>query len=240
MLERHRYIGAMSTIEEQTDAYRASHERIDTLVRSLNRDQLATVVTCCPLWSVKDLIGHLTGVLEDRRDGNMPIGPFSDWTAAQVARHRNEPMESILARWNEVSADSVDAPPSMASLSFDAVTHEFDLYQALGVAGDRSTDSVRVGAERALGRMSSMLKEGSAPGVEVTTEDGTTLAEGGAAPVALETSRYSFMRMTTGRMSRAQAEALGWGSDPTPVLDSLYSDGFFVLQPVDVIEVDGF
>jgi uncharacterized protein (TIGR03083 family) len=237
---RRQYIGAMSTIEEQTDAYQASHERIDALVRNLNSEQLATVVTCCPLWRVKDLIGHLTGVLEDRRAGNMPIGPFSDWTAAQVARHRNEPIESILERWNELSAASVDAPPSMASLSFDAVTHEFDLYQALGVAGDRSTDSVRVGAERALGRMSSMLQEGSAPGVEVTTEDGTNLAEGGAAPVALETSRYSFMRMTTGRMSRPQAEALGWGSDPAPVLDSLYSDGFFVLQPVDVIEVDGF
>ena len=41
-------------------------------------------------------------------------------------------------------------------------------------------------------------------------------------------------------MSRRQAEALGWGSDPTPVLDSLYSDGFFIPQSMDVIEVDGF
>jgi uncharacterized protein (TIGR03083 family) len=230
----------MATIEEQTDAYRRSHDRIDQLVRTLNAEQLATVVTCCPLWSVRDLVGHLTGVLEDRRDGNMPTGSFNDWTAAQVARHRGEPIGSILETWNEVSAASVDAPPSMASLSFDAVTHEFDLYQALGIAGDRSTESVRVGADRALGRMSSMLTEGGAPGVRVTTEDGINVAEGGASPVELETSRYSLMRMTTGRMSRRQAEALGWGSDPTPVLDSLYSDGFFVPQPVDVIEVDGF
>jgi uncharacterized protein (TIGR03083 family) len=230
----------MTTIEEQTDAYRASHDRIDALVRTLNSEQLAAVVTCCPLWSVHDLIGHLTGVLEDRRDGNMPTGSFGDWTAAQVARHRAEPIGSILETWNAVAAASVEAPPTMASLSFDAVTHEFDLYQALGVAGDRSTESVRVGAERALGRMSSMLTEGGAPGVRVTTEDGTNLAEGGASPVDLETSRYSLMRMTTGRMSRRQAESLGWGGDPTPVLDSLYSDGFFVPQPVDVIEVDGF
>jgi uncharacterized protein (TIGR03083 family) len=234
------YIGAMSTIEEQTDAYRASHERIDALVRSLNDEQLTTVVTCCPLWSVKDLIGHLTGVLEDRRAGNMPTGTFHEWTAAQVARHRDEPVGSILETWNDVVAESVDAPPSMASLAFDAVTHEFDLYQALGVAGDRSTDSVRIGAERALGRMSSMLTDGSAPGVRVTTEDGTNLAEGGASPVGLETSRYALMRLTTGRMSRAQAESLGWDSDPAPVLSSLFSDGFFVLQPVDVVEVDGF
>jgi uncharacterized protein (TIGR03083 family) len=230
----------MSTVEEQTAAYQASHQRIDELVRSLNSDQLATVVTCCPLWSVKDLIGHLTGVLEDRRDGNMPTGSFGEWTAAQVARHRDDSIESILEMWSIAAAESVDTPPSMASLSFDAVTHEFDLYQALGLAGDRSTESVRIGAERALGRMSSMLTEGSAPGVEVTTEDGTQLAEGGAPPVALETSRYAFMRMTTGRMSRSQAEALGWGSDPTLILDSLYSDGFFVPQPVDVVEVDGF
>jgi uncharacterized protein (TIGR03083 family) len=230
----------MSTVEEQTRAYQASHARIDTLVRRLDAEQLATVVTCCPLWSVKDLIGHLTGVLEDRRDGNMPTGSFNDWTAAQVARHHDESVETILETWNEVSAASAGAPPSMASLSFDAVTHEFDLYQALGIAGDRSTDSVRVGADRALGRMSSMLIEGAAPGVLVTTEDGTNLAEGVGGPLSLETSRYAFMRLTTGRMSRSQAEGLGWDSDPAWVLDSLYSDGFFVPQPVDVVEVDGF
>jgi uncharacterized protein (TIGR03083 family) len=196
----------MTTIEEQTDAYRASHDRIDALVRTLNSEQMATVVTCCPLWTVQDLIGHLTGVLEDRRDGNMPTGSFNEWTAAQVARHRDEPIGSILETWNEAAAASGDKPPSMASLSFDAVTHEFDLYQALGIAGDRSTDSVRVGADRALGRMSSMLTEGAAPGVRVTTEDGPNLAEGGAPPLELETSRYSLMRLTTGRMSRHQVE----------------------------------
>ena len=230
----------MSTTEEQADAYRASHERIDALVRRLDANQMATVVTCCPLWNIKGLIGHLTGVLEDRRDGNMPTGSFSDWTAAQVARHRDESIGLTLDTWAAAIATDADGPPSMGSLSFDAVTHEFDLYQALGVAGERSTDSVRIGAERALGRMSSMLTEGSAPGVNVTTEDGTFLAEGAAPPLSLETSRYGFMRMTTGRMSRRQAEALGWGSDPAPVLDSLFSDGFFVLQPTDVVEIDGF
>jgi hypothetical protein len=88
--------------------------------------------------------------------------------------------------------------------------------------------------------MSSMLTKGSAPGVRITTEDGTNLAEGAAPPLSLETSRYALMRLTTGRMSRRQAESLGWGSDPAPVLDSLFADGFFVLQPADIVEVDGF
>jgi uncharacterized protein (TIGR03083 family) len=230
----------MSTAEEQIDAYRASHERIAALVRKLNGEQLTTVVTCCPLWSVKDLVGHLTGVLEDRRDGNLPTGSFDVWTAAQVARYRDEPLVAVLDTWSEVINDRAEGPPSMASLYFDAVTHEFDLYQALGVAGDRSSASVHLGAERSLGRMSSMLREGAAPGVQVTTEDGTNLAEGGADPITLDTSRYTLMRLTTGRMSRGQAESLGWGSDPAPVLNSLFADGFFVLQPTDVVEVDGF
>lgn len=231
----------MSSLEEQTNAYRASHERIEALVRQLDDEQLAAVVTCCPHWSVKDLIGHLTGVLEDRRNMNLPSsGQFGEWTAAQVARHSDQPIEAILEKWSDLSSDDVDGPPSMASLFFDAVTHEFDLYQALAVAGDRSSESVRLGAERSIGRMSSMLIEGSAPGVNVTTEDGTVLAQGVEAPIALETSRYALMRMVTGRMSRTQAESLGWDGDPTPVLDALHADGFFVLAPADIIEVDGF
>jgi hypothetical protein len=230
----------MSTTEEQAESYRESHDRINALVRRLDAEQMATVVNCCPLWSVKDLIGHLAGVLEDRRDDNLPTGSFGEWTAAQVARHRDESIEMVLETWSEATSAGVDEPPVLASLSYDVVTHEFDLYQALGVAGDRSTNSVRIGAERSLGRMSSMLTAGSAPGVRVTTEDGTNLAEGVAPPLSLETSRYALMRLTTGRMSRHQAESLGWGSDPAPVLDSLFADGFFVLQPADIAEVDGF
>jgi hypothetical protein len=120
------------------------------------------------------------------------------------------------------------------------VTHEHDLYQALGMKGDRSTDSVSVGAERAGERMKSMLTEGHAPGVLATTEQGVHLSAGAEAPIGLETSCYGLLRLVTGRMSRAQAETLGWDADPSPVLDALFADGFFVLQPYDVAEVDGF
>jgi hypothetical protein len=41
-------------------------------------------------------------------------------------------------------------------------------------------------------------------------------------------------------MSRAQAQLLEWDSDPSPVLDALFADGFFALQPYDIAEVDGF
>ena len=230
----------MSTTEEQTRAYEASHRRIDALARQLNVEQLATVVPCCPLWTVSDVIGHLTGLLEDRRDANMAGDSFSAWTAAQVARQRDLSISQLLDKWSELAAIDIAGPPSFAALSFDIVTHEHDIYQALGVAGDRSTDSVAVGAERARARMSSMLTEGSAPGVLATTEDGTHLSEGAEAPIGLEASRYVLLRLATGRMSRAQAQLLEWDSDPSPVLDALFADGFFALQPYDIAEVDGF
>jgi hypothetical protein len=189
---------------------------------------------------VNELVGHLTGLLEDRRDGNLPSGSFGEWTAAQVARQRDLPMPQLLEKWQELAALEIEGPPSLAALSFDIVTHEHDLYQALGIAGDRSTNSVAVGAERASDRISSMMTEGSAPGVLASTEDGLRLSEGAEAPIRLETSRYGLLRLATGRMSRAQAESLGWDADPSPVLDALFADGFFVLQPHDVAEVDGF
>jgi uncharacterized protein (TIGR03083 family) len=228
----------MSTPEEQRDAYEAAHARIDALARTLSDEQLATIVPCCPQWSVKDVIGHLTGVLEDRVAGRMPTEGFGDWTKAQVERHRGESLETVLGAWNALPKEISGAPPSFSALSFDVVTHEHDVYHALGVAGDRSSTSVRVGAERARERMSSMLVDGEAPGVVVTTEDGTHHIEGVVAPIELETSRYSLMRLTTGRMSRQQAEALNWTGDPALVLEALFADGFFTLQPRDVIEAE--
>src|SRR5665213_533510 len=178
----------MSTPEEQRDAYETAHARIDALARTLSDEQLATIVPCCPQWSVKDVIGHLTGVLEDRVAERMPTGSFGDWTKAQVERHRGETLEMVLGAWNDLPKEISDAPPSFSALSFDVVTHEHDVYHALGVAGDRSSSSVRVGAERARDRMSSMLVNGGAPGVVATTEDGTQHVEGALAPIELETS----------------------------------------------------
>lgn len=217
-------------------SYEASQRRIDDMTRSLDAEALVTVVPCCPAWTVKDLVGHLTGLLEDRRAGRTPTSGFADWTSAQVQRHRDEPMTAVLDEWRSLPVDLTDAPPSLSALAFDVVTHEHDLCQALGVPGDTATDSVRVGARRSAERMTSMLTSGGAPGVVVTTEDGDELMEGASAPIGLHTTNFEFMRLVTGRMSRAQATGLQWDGDASSALDALFADGFFTLQPHDVVE----
>ena len=217
-------------------SYAASQQRIDDMTRALDVDALATVVPCCPAWTVKDLVGHLTGLLEDRREGRLPTDGFVDWTNAQVQRHRDTPMEEVLDEWRNLPLELDDAPPSLLALSFDVVTHEHDMCHALGVPGDSSTDSVRVGARRAAERMSSMLTSGGAPGVVVTTHDGDELVEGAAAPIGLHTTHFELMRLVTGRMSRAQAMGLSWDGEASVAVDALFADGFFTLQPDDVHE----
>ncbi|HEV3212439.1 MAG TPA: maleylpyruvate isomerase N-terminal domain-containing protein [Acidimicrobiales bacterium] len=226
------------TIDDEARAYEESRARVDEIVRHRSTDELSTIVPCCPKWTAKDLVGHLAGVLEDRRDKRLPATGFEEWTFAQVDRHRDEPIGVVLDTWARLPVERNDDVPSLSALSFDVVTHEHDLCHALGVAGDRDTFSVEVGASRAKGRMASMLTEAGAPGVRLTTEAGDELVEGAAPPIGLTTTTYGFMRLVTARVSRAQAAALAWDGDATPVLDALFADGFFTLQPVDVIEAD--
>ncbi len=228
----------MTSIDVQEAAYASSRARIDALTRDLDEATLATTVPCCPLWSVKDLVGHLTGVMEDRHNHNLPTGGFKDWTDAQVARHRGQPIEEVLEVWTSMPIEPQLEVPSISALAFDVVTHEHDLRHAIGAPGDHDSDSVRVGAARAAERMASTLDAGGAPGVRVTTEDGEQLIGTGASPIALTTTRYGLMRLVTARVSRAQAESMAWSGDAAPVLDALFADGFFTLQPYDVIEAE--
>ena len=57
-----------------------------------------------------------------------------------------------------------------------------------------------------------------------------------APPIVLHTSRFELMRLVTGRMSRHQATGLKWTGDQSVILDALFADGFFTLQPNDVVE----
>jgi uncharacterized protein (TIGR03083 family) len=221
-------------LDDEIRAYDASRKRITELVLAASPEQRDLGVPCCPAWTVGDLIGHLVGLVEDREAGRMPTGPFDAWTAEQVARHRGDALDEVLDQWGTMELARSDAPPSLAALSFDVVTHEHDLFEALGVAGDTATTSVHVGAKRARDRMAAQLKAGDAPGVVLRTEGGEVELDGDGRRVELATSEFGLLRLVTGRMSERQARGLAWDGDPSEVLGALFADGFFTLQPTDV------
>jgi uncharacterized protein (TIGR03083 family) len=222
----------------EVTAYESSRERVVALVSQLDDAQLEVTVQCCPRWTVKDLVGHLAGVAEDRGAARLPTGGFQEWTDEQVARHRDESVDRTLAAWMALELERTDAVPSLQALSFDAVVHEHDLFQALAAPFDRDSGSVLVGARRAVDRMAAMLADSDGPGVVLQTEDGERQLEGNGTFLGLAAGRFELMRLVTGRMSEGQARALGWDADPSEVLGTLFADGFFSLQPSDVIEAD--
>jgi hypothetical protein len=155
-----------------------------------------------------------------------------------VARHRDEPIAEVLDTRIAMDLQPELEVPALVTLAFDAVTHEHDLCHAIGVAGDRDSVSVRVGSERACERMASVLDAAGAPSVQLTTEDGEERVGTGPSTVRLSTTRYTLMRLVAARMRRAQADAMEWDGDAATVLDALVADGFFTLQPRDVIEAE--
>lgn len=224
--------------DDEIAAYQQSRARVTALIGEVEEPQLATTVPCCPRWTVKDLVGHLAGLAEDRGTGRMPTGGFEEWTDDQVFRHREEPIDRVLSTWGSLDLERSDAVPSLSALAFDSVVHEHDLFHALSVPVERDNESVRIGARRASDRMAAVLGSADAPGVVLRTEDGERRLDGNGQFLGLEAGRFELMRLVTGRMSERQARALEWDDDPSPVLGTLFADGFFSLQPVDVIEAD--
>lgn len=219
--------------DDEVRAYDGSRARIIAMLRDADPDQLTATVPCCPSWTVKDLAGHLAGLLEDRDEGRLPTGEMGAWTRAQVERHRAESLDEVLACWQRHHLDGSERPPSPPTVAFDVVTHEHDLAEALGVHGDRDSLSVDVGVQRAVARLASVLEPGGAPSVVLRTEDGERVLAGAAGTIGLRTGRFQLLRLVAGRMSERQAASLDWDGNPAPVLHALFADGFFRLQAQD-------
>ncbi len=116
--------------------YRSARERIGALAGRLGDHQLRTPVPATPGWTVHDVLAHLVGgaadVLANRLDG----APGDAWTARHVAERRHRPVDELLDEW-ERAAPAVEASlPKQhtgPNLAADAICHEADLHEALGL-----------------------------------------------------------------------------------------------------------
>jgi uncharacterized protein (TIGR03083 family) len=211
--------------------YASSRWRLTDLLTSTMNDTTGAVpCPATPGWCVHDVIAHLRGVAEDVRAGNLDGVATDPWTAAQVERHRDDSVATLLDDW------ATDAAPLEEFLSgpygegaaravIDAHIHEMDVRAALGYP-------VSVPAEFgtwAMPLIASVLIEGSAaaglPPVRVVTVEGDSLGEADAA-VVLTVSRLELLRAAMGRRSPAQVSAWDWGGhDPTPYLANVFVFG---------------
>lgn len=204
--------------------YAASRQRITAALTGADAETESRPCPATPGWTIHDVVAHVRGVTEDVRTGNL-VGVATDpWTAAQVARHRDDPLARLLIDW------AVDAAPFEEFLSgphgegasravVDVHTHELDIAGGLGRREAVPDDFARWSLPLLTDGLAERVGAAGLPAVCINTDEGDILGDSGA-PVSLRTGRFELFRALLGRRSPAQVAAFDWGAtDPSPYLD---------------------
>jgi uncharacterized protein (TIGR03083 family) len=205
--------------EREATAYRAVRERTIDVVRGASTSALEDVAPATPQWRVRDVLAHMVGVPADALAGRLDGVATDPWTAAQVDARRAATVAEMLDEWRQCGAQFDDAlvaitEPTAKQAVLDAITHEQDIRHALGVPGARDSDAVEIGFEFCCyGRTANQL-----PALRVVTDRGVAVAGDGEPVATVETSRFEFVRASTGRRSAEEVAAYRWDGDIDPAM----------------------
>ena len=201
--------------------YRASRERVASLLADGGPVAAVAPVPGCPGWQVRDVVAHLVGVIEDVFAGRLTGPPPPEQTAEQVDRHRAETVDELMTAWAAVAPGFEDLLTQMQIWPgmLDVLTHEHDIRAALGRPGFRGDRAVVLGA-RALAGSDGL------PARLVATDDPASPFDGvdDDRPVA-RTTGFEILRLRLGRRTPDEVRALDWTGDPEPILDHLFIFG---------------
>ena len=182
------------------------------------------------------MLSHVAGIPDDAFAGRMEGAPGEEWTAAQVERNRELPVDELLDRWAQQASGFAEVIESMGETRppFDLHSHEHDLRKALGRPGGRSNVIVETAGFR--------LASVGGAGVRVTVEldDGRVVVSGDAdgvpGVVLRDVSVFELFRSRLGRRSREQVRGYDWtGSDAD--VDAVLERWFnFGPSPLPIVE----
>lgn len=214
------------TPQEYAEQYRATRARVIALLADVgDATATATVVPACPDWNVQQLACHLTGTAAAlvARDG--PAGDTQAWIDGHVAARSGVPLTDVLAEWG-AAGPALEGiveryPQHFAGLVYDAVAHEYDLREALGVTGDRDGDAVRVALALWVELLGRDLDAHGLPAVRLRAGDDEWIAGSGPPELAIDTDPYELFRLLGSRRSRAQLLAAPWDGDVERFLPAL-------------------
>jgi uncharacterized protein (TIGR03083 family) len=200
------------------DAYHGVRLRVTALVAGVPDDTLTTIAPATPEWTVRDNLAHLAGVTADILTGNLDGVGTTAWADAQVDARRERGVAEILAEWDtcatEVEAMADRFGRSGAQLVTDAATHEHDIRGAIARAGARDSDAVEIAFHYVGEAVGDELDAAGHGALLVEHDGGTTTFGNGAATLRLRTTRFEFLRATTGRRSAAQIAAYDFDGPP--------------------------
>ncbi|OBK87322.1 maleylpyruvate isomerase family mycothiol-dependent enzyme [Mycolicibacter sinensis] len=196
-------------------SYRAARDRVGALAAGLGDHQLRTPVPATPGWTVHDVLAHMVGGAADVLAGRLDGAPGDSWTARHVAERRERPVEELLAEWERAAPAVESSLPRQykgPNLAADAICHEADLHEALGLP--------RTGREHWQPFLEVMVQ---LPGrrladtatLVITDELGQQWRSGsGASVLELRADGYELLRGVFSRRSRRQIAGWDWSLEP--------------------------
>jgi hypothetical protein len=189
------------------------------------------------------VVAHLTGVCADVLAGNLEGVTTDPWTAEQVGRRRDVPLDEIVKEWSgtapQVEAMAEHFPGRSAEQwVFDLTTHEHDIRGAVSQPGARDSDGLAVGLDFlvTMGIASSIAAHGL-PALRVKTGGHEWVIGGDDADTAneLEAEPFEVFRAMSGRRSPSQIRAYAWTCDPDAYLPA-FTYGPFTVRQTDLVE----
>jgi uncharacterized protein (TIGR03083 family) len=228
----------MKTLAEVTNsidvggAYRGVRERLTPMLAALDPAQWETVVPHCPAWTVRQMLAHLVGVVDDAVHGNLGGVGTDAWTKVHVDKRADVSGPQLLDDWNTyapfIEARFSEVGLGLAQGVFDVVTHEHDLRFALSAPGGRDSEAVWVGIQFISDRIATreqinMKLDGVAirPVLNETDSSNTTDGAPGTAPLVLTATAFDALRIFSSRRTEAEIRSLQWSEDPSRVLTAL-------------------
>jgi uncharacterized protein (TIGR03083 family) len=204
-------------MSEHGDAYRGARARLTALADELDDAALHRTVPTCPDWRVKDVYGHLIGLVADVAARNTAAAGTDEWTAAQVDARRDKTRDELVSEWDltgpgrEELLDKLP-PKSAEGIVGDIATHEADINGAVGRTDARDSDAVSLAFARYVGSLGDRITKAGHAALQVND-----LVAGDGAPAAtVRASEFDLFRALTGRRSPDQVRAFDWTGDPEP------------------------
>jgi len=208
-------------------AYRNVRTRVGDLAARLSDEQLEAPVPATPRWTVREVLAHLVGGAADAASGRLDGVTSEQWTARHVDERRRHSVDELLAEWDRVgrAAESTltDQQILGPNLTADAICHEADLREALGLPRvDREhwqpfLEVMMLFVRRQLRHNPTLL---------IRDEQGRQWSCGSGRPTTLLCADgYELLRATYSRRSQRQIAAWNW--TPAPAEQMIERFGFF-------------
>jgi uncharacterized protein (TIGR03083 family) len=194
--------------------YRESQARVHELVAPLTADELAVPVPACPLWSVHDVLAHLTGVSGSIADGSGANPASTEWTRGHVEARKGHSVGQLFDEWQTHTPAVTQLP--ITSLSWlpilhDTLSHEADIRGAIGapqLPGDvlaAAYPLLLASLQRRLSKLGTVRLDLDEQPVDIGL---------GEPDLVVLASRFEFWRGAFGRRSAAQLESWVRRGDP--------------------------